>query len=158
MNQIQPQNAVTEPEIQQITVFASLLAAFKSHVSRQPSNPRGRKGTVKGPFRIQASYRREVRDAILHHQPGWQGCSSVSLRGVAADRGEAGAALELQSDQEKIFKPHQLLRPGRGDGRPGAVADSRSVARCGRDQRGSGGYRQFDLPGSAGHRALPQGY
>src|SRR5437016_9101041 len=101
MNQIHPQNAVTEPEIQQITVFASLLAAFKSHVSRQPSNPRGRKGTVKGPFRIQASHRREVRDAILHHQPGWQGCSSVSLRGVAADRRETGAALELQSDQER---------------------------------------------------------
>src|SRR5690349_15679469 len=98
MKENQPPKAVTEPEIdQQITVFASLLvAAARNHVSRQPSNARGRKGTAQGPFRIQASDGREVRNAILHHQPGWEGCSSISLRGMATDRGEAGEAIELQ--------------------------------------------------------------
>src|SRR5215470_5099745 len=105
MNPKQPQKAVTEPEIEQeLTVFASFLAAVavRNHVSRQPSNSGRRKGTVKGPFRIQAFDRREIRHAILHHQPGWQCCSSVSLRGVAEDRGEAGAALELQPYEEEV--------------------------------------------------------
>src|SRR5215468_562004 len=112
MNRKNPQIAVTEPEKQiEITVFTSLLAAaIRKHVSRQPSNSRGRKGTPQGALGIQASHRREVRDAILHHQPGWKGCSSVSLRGVAADRREAVAALELQSHEEKVSQPHQLLR------------------------------------------------
>src|SRR5215468_8123148 len=144
MNPEKPQNAVTEPEIQQeITVFASLVAvAARNHVSRQPSNSRGRKGTSKSPFRVQASDRREVWPAILHHQPGREGCSSISLRGMGADRGEAGEAVEFQSDEEEVFEPHQLLRPGSGDGWPGPAADSGAVARLGGDQRRSGGCRQ----------------
>src|SRR5215467_10009361 len=139
MSPNQPQKAVTEPEIhQEITVFASLLVvAAKNHVSRQPPNPRRRKGTPENPIRIQASDRREVWHPILHHQRGWQGCSSISLRGVAADRGEADKAVELQSYEEEIFEPHQLLRPGGRDGWPGTAADSGAVARIRRDQRGS---------------------
>src|ERR1700740_761403 len=113
MNQKNPQIAVTEPEIQlEITVFASLLAAVtREHVSRQPSNSRGRKRAPQGARGIQAPDRREVRHRMLHHQRGWKGCSSVSLRGVAEDRGEAFAALELQSYEEKVSQSHQLLRP-----------------------------------------------
>src|SRR5215472_1432234 len=159
MSPNQPQKAVTEPEIQeQIAVFASLLVAATNHVSRQPSNSRGRKGTSQGPFRIQASDRREVWRPILHHQRGWQGCSSISLRGMAADRGEAGKALELQSYEEEVFEPHQLLRPGGRDGWPGTAVDSGAVARIRRDQRGSGGCRKSDLSGSTEHRALSKGY
>src|SRR5215813_10489368 len=133
MNQNQPQIAVTEPEIQQvITVFTSLcVAVARRHVPRQPSNSRGRKGTAQSPRGIQASDRREVRNAILHHQSGRKGCSSLSLRGVAADRRKTGAALELQSDQEKVFESHELLRPGRGNGRAGKTADSFAAARFG---------------------------
>src|SRR5215469_725283 len=126
MQQNQPPKAVTEPEIQEkFAFFASLLAvAARNHVSRQPSNARGRKGTPKSPFRIQAPDRREVRNAILHHQSRRQGCSSISLRGMGTDRGEAGTALEFQSHQEEVFESQQLLRPASGDGRPGASADS----------------------------------
>src|SRR5260370_30627540 len=130
MNPQKPQTAVTEPEIQQaITVFTSLCVAVeRRHVSRQPSNSRGRKGTAQSPRGIQASDRREVQHAILHHEFGWKGCSSLSLRGVAADRREAGTALELQPDQEKVFEPHELLRPARGNGRAGKTAGSFSAA------------------------------
>src|SRR5215467_12688028 len=119
MNRKNPQIAATDPEEQlEITVFASLvvpvlagLAAKKNNVSRKPSNSGRREGTFKGPRGIQAPDRREVRHAILHHIARWEGCSSVSLRGVAADRGEAGKALQFQSDKEKVFEPYQLLRP-----------------------------------------------
>src|SRR6266849_6544975 len=104
MNQKNPQNAVTDSEIQQeITVLSSFLPviagviATSRHVSWQPSNSRGRKGTAQGPRGVQAPDRREVRPAILHHQLGRKGCTSLSLRGVAADRGKVGAALEFQS-------------------------------------------------------------
>src|SRR5579884_2044612 len=122
MNQKNPQMDANEPARQlEITVFTSLMpvlagiAARKSNVSRKPSNSRRREGTFKGPRGIQAPDRRKVRHAILHHIARWEGCSSVSLRGVAADRREAGAAFQLQSDQEKVFEPHQLLRPVGGD-------------------------------------------
>src|SRR5215471_7900455 len=136
MSPNQPQKAVTEPEIhQEITVFASLLVvAAKNHVSRQPPNPRRRKGTSEDPIRIQASDRREVWDPILHHQRGWEGCSTISLRGVAADRGEAGEVVEFQSDEEEVFEPHQLLRPGSRHGRSGTFIDSSPVARFRRNQ------------------------
>src|ERR1700681_3885854 len=117
MNLKNPQMTVTEPEIKlELTVFASLLpvvtgiAARKNNVSRQPSNSGRREGTFKGPRGIQAPDRREARRQILQHLARWEGCSSVSLRRVAADRGEAGQALQFQSDQEKVFEPHQLLR------------------------------------------------
>src|SRR5260370_34202245 len=159
------QNGVTEPEIQQeITVLASFLpviagvVAVRKHVSRQPSNSRGRKGTAQGPRGVQASDRREVRHAILHHQLGRKGCSSLSLRGVAADRRKVGAALELQPNQKKVLEPHQLLRPSGGDGRAGKTASAIAAARVGGDQRRSCGGRQPDVPGSAEHRELPEGY
>src|ERR1044071_708784 len=121
-----PQITVTEPEIKlEITVFASLLpvvtalAARKNNVSRQPSNSRRREGTFKGPRGIQASDRREIRRPILHHLARWQGCTSVSLRGVAADRREAGAVVQFQPDQEKVSESHELLRPSGGDRWPG---------------------------------------
>src|SRR5581483_29370 len=105
MNQKHPQIAVTDPEIEQemafLTSFIPALAGIvaRQHVSRKPSNSRRRKGTAQGPLGIQTPDRREVRGAILHHQPGWKGCSSVSLPGMAADRGEAGGAFELQSHE-----------------------------------------------------------
>src|SRR5215510_13178949 len=109
MNQQNPQIAVTEPETKlEITVFASLipvlagLAVRKNHVSRQPSNSSRREGASQDPRGIQASDRREVRHAILHHLARWEGCSSISLRGVAAYRREAGAAFEFQPDKEKV--------------------------------------------------------
>src|ERR1700744_1845006 len=122
MNQKNPKIAVLGPETNlEITVFASLLPilvsaiASKNNVSRQPSNSGRREGTFKGPRGIQAPDRREVRHAILHHLARWEGCSSVSLRGVAADRGEAGKALQFQSDEEKVFEPYELLRAAGGD-------------------------------------------
>src|SRR4029077_5161575 len=75
----------------------------QENVSRQSPNSRRRKGTVEGPGRVQARDRREVRTAILHHKSGWEGCSSVSLRGVGADRAEAGGALHFQSYEEEVF-------------------------------------------------------
>src|SRR5262249_61832905 len=124
MKQKQPQIALTETEIQAITVFASLMPAVagavtRQHVSRQPSNSRRRKGTAESPRGIQASDRREVRGAILHHVARRKGCTSLSLRGVAADRRKAGASLELQPDQKEVLEPYELLRTGSGDGRAG---------------------------------------
>src|SRR5208282_527127 len=95
----------------------------RAHVSRKSSNARRRKGTVKSPRGIQARDRREICAEILHHKPGWKCCSSVSLRGMGADRAEAGGALYLQSDEEEIPNSHELLRSGGGDGRAGAPAD-----------------------------------
>src|SRR5262249_40608206 len=164
MNLTTPQIAVTEPEIQQaITVFTSLWpvvagAVAKRHVLRQPSNSRGRKKKAQGSRGIQASHRREVRDAILHHQFGRKGCTSLSLRRVAADRGEVGAALKLQSDQEKISESHQLLRADSGDGRAGKTAGSFSAARVGSNQRRGCRCRQSYLPRGAEHRGVSEGH
>src|SRR3954451_5254198 len=82
----------------------------KTNVSRQSSNTRRRKGPVKGPCGIQAHGRREIWSAILHHKPRRQGCSDISLRGMAADRGEALKALKLQSGQEELPHADELLR------------------------------------------------
>src|SRR6476659_6410618 len=145
MNQKNPKIAAAQPERNlEITVFASLLpvvagiAVRKNNVSRQPSNSGRREGTFKGPRGIQAPDRREVRHAILHHIARWEGCSSVSLRGVAADRGEAGKALQFQSDEEKVFEPYQLLRSAGGNRWAGPGADTGVAARLGRDQGRSG--------------------
>src|ERR1700732_647498 len=117
-----PEITVTGSEKKlELTVFASFLpvvtgiAVRKNNVSRQPSNSGRREGTFKGPRGIQAPDRREVRSAILHHIARWKGCSSVSLRGVAADRGEAGQALQFQSDKEEVFESHELLRSAGGN-------------------------------------------
>src|SRR5579862_7327603 len=117
MNLKQPQIAVTETDnLQELTVFTSSLSAVESDVSRQPSNSRGRERAPQGSLGIQASDRREVRSAILHHKPRRKGCSNISLRGMATDRGKTCRSLELQSDEEEISESDQLLRAGRGDG------------------------------------------
>src|SRR5687767_1180641 len=103
-----PKNDPNEPKIadvitaftSEMVVKAAVIAAEKAftgpkrrgtkHVSRQLSNPRRRKRAAEGSRRVQAPDRRALQRGILHHQHGWQGCSSLSLRGVAADRGEAG--------------------------------------------------------------------
>src|SRR3984893_15900420 len=165
MNLKNPQMTVTEPEIKlELTVFASLLpvvtgiAARKNNVSRQPSNSGRREGTFKGPCGIQAPDRREVRHAILHHIARWEGCSSVSLRGVAADRGEAGQALQFQSDEEKVFEPYELLRAAGGNRWAGTGADPGIAPRHSQDSGRSGRCRQLDVPRSAEHRGLQEGH
>src|SRR5512146_3273597 len=100
-----------------LTAFTSVAAERaarnrnKRHVSRQSPNPSRRKGPAEGPGRIQAGDRREVRGAILYHFSGWACCPGISLRGVGADRAEAGGALQFQPDEEKVSDAHQLLRP-----------------------------------------------
>src|SRR5581483_11283322 len=101
-------NEIEQAEL--VTVFASAIALgvakrhpggpggpplekLTNHVSRQSPNSRRRKRTAQGPGRVQASARREVWAAILYHELRWQGCTSLSLRGVGADRAEAGRAL-----------------------------------------------------------------
>src|SRR5579871_443295 len=160
-----PQITVTEPEKHlELTVLASLMpviagvAVRKNNVSRQPSNSGRRKGTFKGPRGIQASDRREVWHAILHHIARWEGCSSVSLRGMAADRGEAGQALQFQSDEEKVFEPHQLLRSAGGNRWAGPGADTGVAPRHSQDPGRSGCGRKFDIPRSAEHRGLQEGH
>ena len=53
--------------------------------------------------------RREICAEILHHKPGWKCCSSVSLRGMGADRAEAGGAIDLQPDQEKVLDIARII-------------------------------------------------
>src|SRR5947209_1516637 len=146
MNQKNPQIDVSEPVKQlEITVLTSLIpvlagiAARKNNVSRKPSNSRRRERAFKGPRGIQAPNRREVRRTILHHLARWEGCSSVSLRGVAADRREAGAVIEFQPDQKKVPETHQLLRPVGGDRWTGAAADTGAAQGLGQDTGRSGG-------------------
>src|SRR5271165_6637076 len=126
------------------------------HVSRQSSNPGRRKGPIKGPGRVQAGDRREIRSAILHHKSGWEGCSSVSLRGMGADRAEAGGALHVQSYEEKVSGPGELLRADGGNGWAGAVADAAVAATGGGDQGRGCGDRQFDAPDRAEHERVSQ--
>src|SRR5689334_3901960 len=92
----------------------------KAHVSRQSPNSRRRKGTAQSPGGVQAGDRRKAQREILHHQPGWQGWPSVSLRGMGTDRAEAGGSSHLQPDQEEVSEHDGLLGPGGGNGRPGA--------------------------------------
>src|SRR6266478_5871339 len=138
-------------------VVVALVAAItkrspgtsRAHVSRKSSTARRRKGTDKSPGGIQARDQREICAEVLHHKSGRKYCSSVALRGMGADRTEAGGALDFQSDEEKVPDAHELLRAGRGDGRAGAPADPADSARVGADSRGSGSAWQSDLPGSS---------
>src|SRR5229473_4470483 len=107
----------------------------RTHVSRQSPNSRRRKGTAQSPRRVQTGDRREIQRAILHHQPGWQGWPSVSLRGMGTDRAETGRALHLQSYEEKVSGPGELLRANGRDGRSGTAAASAVVAGSGAAQR-----------------------
>src|SRR5882724_2897205 len=125
---------LTETEI--AIAFTSVVAAVaakslsnnpnkrgKTNVSRQSSNTRRRKGPVKGPCGVQAHSRREIWSAILHHKPRREDCRDISLRGMAADRGEVGEALQLQSCQEEFFDQDELLRATGGDRRSGPFVD-----------------------------------
>src|SRR6185312_1006231 len=124
---------------QLVTVFASLVIV--NHVSRQSPNSRRRKRTAQGPGRVQARARREVRAAILYHELRWEGCTSLSLRGMGADRAEAGRALHFQSHEEEVSRSRELLGTASRDGRPGTPADAATVAGIGADQGRSGGHR-----------------
>src|SRR6266436_4882521 len=164
MKQKQPKIAVTELETQrQFTIFSFLwpvmasLIAVKSNVSRKPSNPGRRKRAPQGPRGIQAPDRREVWSAILHHKFGWQGCSSVSLRRVGADRAKAGGTVEFQPDQEKVSRADQLLRAGGGVGQPGTTAGSGPVARIRPDTGRRGCCRKPHLFIGAEQRTVREG-
>src|SRR5262245_191481 len=142
--------ALKEPDIAiAVTSIAAVVAAKKStstpksrgkaNVSRKLPNSSRRKGPVKGTRGLQAPDRREVRAGILYHEPGRKGCRDISLRGMAADRGEASEALQFQPGQEEFPEAHQLLRPGGRTGCAGTVADAAAVAGGSRpDGRSSG--------------------
>src|SRR6266704_3013442 len=158
-----PKNDQEKPDLAQALATFTCLAGIvarrsgfkaknnrrKTHVSRQSPNSRGRKRTVEGPRGIQASDRREVRRAILHNQRGRECRTDLPHGRVGAHRGEAGAAFEFQSHQEKVFEPHQLLRPDGGDRRAGSPADSIAAARQGADQGRSGSTGAAQVSGSA---------
>src|SRR5438552_7653989 len=135
--------------ITSLAVAALVLKRFsalrgRTHVSRQSPNSCRRKGAAQSPRGIQTGDRREVQHAILHHQPGWQGWPSVSLRGMGTDRAEAGIALDFQSYEEKISGPGELLRANGRDGWPGQAPDSAVVAGSGAAQGRGSGDRQSD--------------
>src|SRR6185436_6922292 len=126
-------------------------APGNTNVSRKLPNSDRRKGTVKGPRGLQAPGRREVRGAILHHESGRQGCRDISLRGVAADRREAGQALEFQPGEKEFFAAHELLRPSGRDGCAGTVVDAAVAAGVSRSEGRSRGDGVFELPRSPEH-------
>jgi DNA-binding transcriptional regulator/RsmH inhibitor MraZ len=69
----------------------------------------------KGRLKVPAEFKRVLDEKYSSGQfyitsSGWQGCSTVSLRGVGAYRTEAGSAVDVQSDQEKVSQPGELLR------------------------------------------------
>src|SRR5580698_3293 len=134
----------TSPRFVVVTNRLKALTRGNAYVSRQSPNPCGRKRTAQSPSGIQAGDRREVQHAILHHESGWEGCSSVSLRGMGADRAEAGGALHLQSYEEKVFGPGELLRADGGNGWTGAAADAAVAATGGGDQGRGCGDRELD--------------
>src|SRR6266478_817874 len=138
-----------------VVVFASLAAIRKLNVSRKSPNPDRRKGPIKGSSRVQAGDRREIRTQILYHQSRREGCPVISLRGMGADRTEAGFALDLQPNQKEVSEPRELLRPGSRDGWAGQVVDSTVVTAIGGHQRRGCRHGQFDLPGSPQHRNAP---
>src|SRR6202171_1887719 len=127
----------------------------RTHVSRQSPNSRRRKGTAQSPRRVQTGDRREVQHAILHHQPGWQGWPSVSLRGMGTDRAEAGRALHLQSYEEKVSGPGELLRADGRDGWAGSPADAAVAAGVGANQGRSGRDRKPDASRGSQPESVP---
>src|SRR6185437_7707551 len=165
---------------QLVTVFASVLGITASrrpdspfgfaqgrlgrlspqeltHVSRQSPNSRRRKRTAQSSGRVQARARREVWAAILHHELRRQGCSSLSLRGMGADRAETRGSLHFQSYEEEVSRPHELLGSAGRDGRTGPALDSATAARIGADQGRSGRDRAADISGSAQPGAVSPG-
>src|SRR5579859_1553917 len=127
----------------------------RTHVPWKLSNPRGRKGAPQGARRLQASDRREVRHAVLHHESGRQGSTDLSVRRLASHRTETAQASQLQSHEKEVPQPHELLRTTSGDGRAGPVAHPESSAGGGRDQGRGGGTGSPHTPRSAEHPSLP---
>src|SRR5215475_8678406 len=127
------------------------------HVSRQSPNTRGRKRTAQSAGRVQAGDRREIRATILYHQLGRQSCSSLSLRGVGANRAEVIRTLDVQSHEEEISGPGELLGPAGGNGQPGPVTDAAAIARGSADQGRSGRDRAAQLSGGPKPRAVSAG-
>jgi hypothetical protein len=151
-----PKYGLDEPDETEILLaFASLMVReirkrwrhpiTGIHVSRQSPNTRRRKRASQGAGGVQAGDRREIRPTILYHQLGRQSCSSLSLRRVGADRAEACGIVDLQSHQEEISRPCELLGPAGGNGRPGPIVDAAASPRGSADQRRSGGDRAVDL-------------
>jgi len=118
-----------------LAVLLAVVAAIKrnpetgkTHVSRKSPNSRGRKRTAQGARGIQAGNRRKIRPTILHNQHGRHKWLDISLRGMGADRTEAGFSIDVQSHEEEVSDAHELLRAGRRDGRAGAPADPSDFA------------------------------
>src|SRR5215467_5149173 len=143
---IRPNRSTNSPNRTVLTEFFATFAPFKRHVSRQSSNPGRREGPSEGSGRVQAGDRREIRAAILHHKSRWEGCSSVSLRGVGADRAEVGGALQFQSHEEEVSGSDELLRAAGGNGWAGPVAAAAVVAGIRTNQGRGSGSGQSDVP------------
>src|SRR5262249_31582326 len=132
-------------------VLTELFAAFSSlsditrHVSGQSSNPGRRERPSQNPGRVQAGDRREIRAAILHHKSRWEGCSTVSLRGVGTDRAEVGSALQFQSHQEEVLGSDELLRAAGRNGWARPLVTASAVAGIGTNQGRGSGSRKFDV-------------
>src|SRR5450432_1297970 len=150
-----PQSRSNTQLVALVIAVASFEALRKLNVSRQSPNSDGRKGPTQGSGRVQAGDRREVRPQILYHQSRWEGCPVVSLRGMGADRTEAGFALYFQPNQEEVSQPRELLRPGSRDGRAGQVVDSTVFTAVGGYQGRGCCDGQLDVPGSPQHRNAP---
>src|SRR5690348_6446147 len=159
-----PNNSPNASESKELATFltSSLAAAVaahvrktpnrgRNHVSRQSPNPRGRKRAAQGARGIQARNRRQVQHPILHNQSGWEECPDLSLRGMGADRAEAGRSFHLQSHQEEVFDAHQLLGAGGGNGQPGTAAAAAVAARLGATQRRGSGNGLPEPLGSTEH-------
>ena len=99
------------------TVFTSLVTAVavaamkyvapitgKTHVSRKSPSSRGRQRAPQSARGIQAPDRRELWNAILHHELGRQECSSVSHGGVGGDRAQAGSLSTFNPTKKKLLK------------------------------------------------------
>ena len=107
---IRPNRSINSSNRAVLTETFAAFSSFRRHVSRQSSNPGRRERPSQDSGRVQAGDRREIRATILHHKSRWEGCSSVSLRGVGTDRAEAGGALQFQSHEEEVLGSDELLR------------------------------------------------
>src|SRR5215469_6869495 len=110
------------------TDAAAALTSLICNVPRQSPNTCGRKGSAQGSGRIQARGGRKIRTTVLHNQSRREECPGLSLRRMGEDRGEVVAAFHLQSHQEEVPGPYQLLRSAGGDGWTGSIADSAVAA------------------------------